>query len=668
MALAWAVAAPAALAALLLRPAAAATGPQPFCVLAASAEVDADIGSCSAFRNESSRVDWADVHMAADEAEQRQILVEVPEGHVVLRESIRVSMSASPASKSGSPPLDLQHEWWQVGYVYGRKNERVPGSQDRWHPEVLVPPGVLKSESGAAGPADSAGAPGDNGTAPARSFVLLVRWRLASGAGAEPAGSPRDLAVTLRLGYELAGTPGSGGGLGNAGAAASSANVAPQRLDVPLRFTVYENVKLHDGGAQRGPVDPAAREEQPWVKLFNFNFVRNESAAQPEDAALATPRLTNATLFSWLSTFSQHGTPAVAYHGYSSAAQNLDVYDYLITQAGQRLVGLAGAPHGCSAADVTAEVLDAFRRKLTTELRALKRARPQWFGLGPDLPTFMVYGFDETAPSCEPAIRKIFGLVAAEFPELRTMSALNWVDPKTGKQSLPLDLPLDYLVTSFTKMDADFAKAWVNSDLGKKRGRRAINYHCVEPSGKGYLNAAIIDRPLLDSRLMYWSALAIPEVSGWLYWDVALYKTGCPGRPGAQMAPLSFRDGDRNAKTTGNAAQCVWWPQLPNIWVNGDGALAYPARAVLPGTGGVGGGVVPLLPSLRLAVQSDAWEDLALFRLPALGGPSYGQSKVRRVYRSATDFDRDAAAMELMRREALEEADRRLAAAALVVV
>ena len=62
------------------------------------------------------------------------------------------------------------------------------------------------------------------------------------------------------------------------------------------------------------------------------------------------------------------------------------------------------------------------------------------------------------------------------------------------------------------------------------------------------------------------------------------------------------------------------------------------------------------LASLRLAVQSDAFEDLALFH--QLGGV-YAQATAESMCRGPKDFDRNAARMEVERRKALAEIGRR---------
>ncbi|EDQ88638.1 uncharacterized protein MONBRDRAFT_9044 [Monosiga brevicollis MX1] len=168
-------------------------------------------------------------------------------------------------------------------------------------------------------------------------------------------------------------------------------------------------------------------------------------------------------------------------------------------------------------ADVQRALADI--ESLLNELRAAGAADPAY-----------IYGWDESPASCEPEIRKMYGAIKAQFPDLPLVATLNW-------KPMPVDLPVDVWVLQYEYFEASAAKAWVAA------GKQQWQYHCIEPSSSGYLNT-FIEHDLVEARLLMWLAAAneleYQAPTGW----------------------LSFTDFP--------AANYIWSPRT-DIFANGDG-------------------------------------------------------------------------------------------------
>ena len=124
---------------------------------------------------------------------------------------------------------------------------------------------------------------------------------------------------------------------------------------------------------------------------------------------------------------------------------------------------------------------------------------------------------------------KLFGAVQKSWPGLRTAAAINWI-----LEDLPDDLPLNLWINQYQLYEADRAAKFVAG----APNRSVFLYHCIEPSGGGYLNT-FVERPLMQTRLLQWlgAGRAADHVSGWLYYAVDAFATGCPANP-SQHVPV----------------------------------------------------------------------------------------------------------------------------------
>lgn len=230
------------------------------------------------------------------------------------------------------------------------------------------------------------------------------------------------------------------------------------------------------------------------------------------------------------------------------------------------------------------------------------------------LENVFVYGFDEVGPDCLQSIRNVFGAIKEVWPQLRTVAVLNW-EP-------PTDLPLDVWVLQYEEFDPAQAQPWIDA------GKQQWWYHCIEPSGLGYLNT-FIERPLMEARLLFWLASA-HQISGWLFWSDVMWQ-----RYPTANTPISRLEG--TARTDFDPANYVWYPET-DIFVNGDGNLLY------PGSEGP-------VQSVRLHNIRDGFEDAELLKMVA---SSAAQSLVQPLVRSATDYTLDPLLLEQQRLQAAE--------------
>ena len=239
-----------------------------------------------------------------------------------------------------------------------------------------------------------------------------------------------------------------------------------------------------------------------------------------------------------------------------------------------------------------------------------------------------VYGFDEQPPSCEPQVRLLFGAIKQTWPQVQTISAINW-------DVMPSDLPLDIWTLQYEYFNASVAAAWTAA------GHRQFLYHCIEPHGGAYLNT-FIEHQLIEARLLFWLAFE-QDTPGWLYYAVNLWAPFSPVSialtwsayavgPVGEQGPVSYAATPQKgpigslAPAAGNClndsrllnfdpANWIWCPSDTTIFANGDGYFLYPIALQQQQQAGVAAAAPPHISTLRFEAQRDGVEDWQLFRL-----------------------------------------------------
>jgi hypothetical protein len=186
---------------------------------------------------------------------------------------------------------------------------------------------------------------------------------------------------------------------------------------------------------------------------------------------------------------------------------------------------------------------------------------------------------------------------------------------------VPTDLPLDVWVIQYQMYNASASQSWLKS------GKEVWWYHCISPSEEKYLNT-FIERPLLETRLLFWLAAANFDISGWLYYAIDLW-IGWP-KPKTIITRIN-----NTAMTDWDPANYVWLPNH-NIFANGDGYFLYP-------------GPKGPLPSVRLHNIRDGFEDVELFRMIP---EEKARNLTEALVRGPTDFTLDPEVVERTRRTA----------------
>jgi hypothetical protein len=173
-----------------------------------------------------------------------------------------------------------------------------------------------------------------------------------------------------------------------------------------------------------------------------------------------------------------------------------------------------------------------------------------------------VYGWDELpyGPFANLSIRTIFGAFKARYPDLRTIATLNWPTICMGCHGAPTtpnalgntyrggpngpapgapdgiadDFPIDVWVMEYgeygqsnhyrTPTPAEKARQrW----LVAKESHRYWWYWCISPRPPELMNT-FVERPAIDTRLMYWLA-GLHGIDGMLYYAVNLWYNQCDG-------------------------------------------------------------------------------------------------------------------------------------------
>lgn len=218
-----------------------------------------------------------------------------------------------------------------------------------------------------------------------------------------------------------------------------------------------------------------------------------------------------------------------------------------------------------------------------------------------------VYSFDERGPEYDEVMKDFFGMIKENFPEVATFT--------TSK------IEMDPEQMSARNVDWLCPVASVY-DLGKaakcrEAGKKIWSYICCGPT---FPFANIMFRyPLIEARLLGWQSCQ-QKYDGLLYWGVNIWFYDSANRPIDPEASLRT-----DFKTD-------WTCDRMQIY--GDGILIYPGVNDTP------------IETIRLANLRDGFEDYEYLRL-------YG-SVSPKVFRSPTDFTRDAGVLEAERQKMAE--------------
>jgi len=309
---------------------------------------------------------------------------------------------------------------------------------------------------------------------------------------------------------------------------------------------------------------------------------------------------------------------------YLSTPRPIEDYQYL-SEVGQQLFGILDVSNleggdGCS--DFDEQYIQSMLKTISPIAEKLNDA-----GI---LSNAYVYGFDEQPSKCEAGIRNLFGAVKAKWPEIKTVAVLNWSGEEDVAMPTDEGFPLDIWTIQYQYFNEDDAKAWTES----KEGRKVFGYHCIEPSDSNYLNS-FIEKDLIETRLLFWYMAARTSMTGWLYYAVDLWDTGCNVNPDAHT--FMSRENILTAKTNFNPGNCIWEEEYgDNFFANGDGQFIYP-------------GADGPIPTTRLVNIRDGLQDAEMFRMLEEDDM---KSLIERVVRNATDFTSDAVLFDQVRKEA----------------
>ena len=176
-------------------------------------------------------------------------------------------------------------------------------------------------------------------------------------------------------------------------------------------------------------------------------------------------------------------------------------------------------PEGMPTVAGTATLIDRVLRGLAAPVAAARAA-----GL---MNRSYVYGFDERHEDWTEAINQTWSAVKKAYPDLRTVSTLNW-------HTMPLSMrSLDVWVDGYWNYPCWCEAAWggscasstpntthkqsVDAWRALADGREYFQYWCLSPGdGRHFLNS-FVEWPALKTRLIFWNAARL-DVRGMLYW------------------------------------------------------------------------------------------------------------------------------------------------------
>jgi hypothetical protein len=247
-----------------------------------------------------------------------------------------------------------------------------------------------------------------------------------------------------------------------------------------------------------------------------------------------------------------------------------------------------------------------------------------------------IYAFDESKEGYSDALRLLFGEVKQRWPEVSTLSVLNWTPTP--------DMPLDIWVTLYPNLDEPaFQSARV---AFQNAGKQVWGYHCVAPSQPQFLNT-FLDVPSAKSRLLPLVG-ALHNLTGWLFWYTNWGSRHAPSATDSatgRLVPLPELSVEGRSLYDPLVGPVD--PQgrpLPDHSTNEDGNWVY---AGLPD--GPDGGEGPLA-SQRLELWRLGMEDLALLKLL---GPAEARELAQKLVRSGVDYTFNATLLEETRAEAV---------------
>lgn len=230
-----------------------------------------------------------------------------------------------------------------------------------------------------------------------------------------------------------------------------------------------------------------------------------------------------------------------------------------------------------------------------------------------------VYGFDERPLSYESALKRTFGFIKQRYPNLKTFTtAIGFYRQMADKPDDYQDY-IDWYCPLTSGYDLELSRRL------RRLGKEVWWYVMLGPYYP-YANFAMLDHPSIEGRLLPWQTWQF-ESDGLLFWHVNLGWHLAENRPISAWQPF-----------------CDW-----NTGFSGDGNLIYPAPD----------GPLPGIRLVNLRDGSEDYEYLTIYA--ALKGREAALAFAERLSRSLTDFSRDPALLESVRRElghAIEQANR----------
>ena len=225
-----------------------------------------------------------------------------------------------------------------------------------------------------------------------------------------------------------------------------------------------------------------------------------------------------------------------------------------------------------------------------------------------------LYGFDEWNANA-PLIEEVCRFVKERYPDWKTFNTASVMFQR--RRELPADYEdyVDWYCPLLHAYDPELSRQL------RSQGKEVWWYVCCWPRYP-YANLAFADLPAIETRLLPWMTYLM-ESDGLLYWHV-------------------------NLEWPQNATIEEWQPFSPWFQPNGgDGNLIYPGAD----------GPIPGIRMVNLRDGSEDFEYLAI--LENLRGRQAALPYAERLIRSLTDFSRNPAELEAIRRElaaAIEQA------------
>lgn len=224
-----------------------------------------------------------------------------------------------------------------------------------------------------------------------------------------------------------------------------------------------------------------------------------------------------------------------------------------------------------------------------------------------------VYTFDERGEEFFPTIRKYFGLIKQNYPELHTLTTAKV--PQDPERMRELNVDWNCPLSS--------AYHFAEAEACRRQGLQVWSYICLGPRYP-FANW-LADDPLVEARVIWWQAFH-QKMDGFLYWGLNIWSRTQNEEPIDPAADPRLGW----SITTGRPA--TRWERL-----HGDGVLLYPGK-----DGPLG--------SIRLANIRDGLEDYEyLWLLSHKAGVEEARQACLPVTGGLTEFTRDAAVLRRQR-------------------